>query len=218
MGADEAEVDAIKEHVAGERRGVLAITHAGSAGRATGREDLVPTSRCQHADRVRSSGETAERVLTIAVRHCRLGHRAAELHRPASETVFIWTHDAVQVEIVENKAAKRRVTGRSGSRSGSRSRIWSGSRSRIWSGSRIRSGSRRWSRAVLVGLRARLCTVLTTLLGRISTAAVLTLLIVVATAIVVIAITRNRGEIVTPNVRVSLCHRCTSDERRYRQC
>src|SRR2546430_5289847 len=151
MGADEAEVDAIKEHVAGERRGILAITDAGSAGRATGREDLVPTSRCQHADRVRSSGETAERVLTIAVRHCRLGHRAGELHRPTSETVFIWTHEAVQVEIVENKAAKRRVAGRSRSRS--RSRIRSGSRCRIWSGSRIRSGSRRWSRAVLVALR-----------------------------------------------------------------
>src|SRR5438045_9210153 len=98
MGADETEVDAIKEHVAGERRGILAITDAGSAGRATGREDLVPTSRCQHADRIRSSGETAERVLTIAVRHSPLAHRAAELHAPTSETVLISADDADRVE------------------------------------------------------------------------------------------------------------------------
>src|SRR5256885_8466325 len=134
MGADEAEVDAIKEHVAGERWGILRITDAGSACRATGREDLVPTSRCQDADRVRSSGETAERVPAIAVRHGRLGHWAADLHRPTRQTVFIRTHYAVQVEIVENKAAKRRVAGRSG----------------------IRSRSRSGSRAVLVALRARI--------------------------------------------------------------
>src|SRR5205085_8913345 len=190
MGADEAEVDAIKEHVAGECWGILRITDAGSACRATGREDLVPTSRCQDADRVRSSGETAEGVLTIAVRHGRLSHWAADLHRPTRQTVFIRTHYAVQIEIVENKAGKRRVAGRS--RRWRRRRLRRRSRIRIWSGS--------GSRAVLVALRARICTVLATLLGRSSTAAVLTPLIVVAPAMALTAITRTRGAIATPNV------------------